>query len=129
MAIGKDETYVGDILNLLNMDKRVINDLMRNNTTNDVRMLRIIRKAGSIDDAGKSEAQYKLYKKMLDERLSREQLIEFVNKTTTKEQNTIMVTGRHRKFTDQRINLGESIIILFLKKRQIHNYVGRFIHT
>ncbi len=99
VAIGKDETYVGDILNLLNMDKRVINDLLRNSTTNDVRMLRIIRKAGKIDATGISDAQYMLYKKMVKDHLSRQQLMELVNSKAKKEQSAIQISGRHRKYT------------------------------
>jgi len=43
-AIGKNETYVGDVLNTLKMDQRIINDLVQNRTTDDVRLLRAFRR-------------------------------------------------------------------------------------
>ncbi|TRZ53827.1 ParB/RepB/Spo0J family partition protein [bacterium] len=41
-AIGKDDTFISDILNTLEMDQRIIDDLVPNKTTADVRLLRAI---------------------------------------------------------------------------------------
>ncbi|MCF8359997.1 MAG: ParB/RepB/Spo0J family partition protein [Prolixibacteraceae bacterium] len=70
-AIGKDETYVGDLLNTVNMDQRIIDDLLKNNTTNDVRLLRIIRKVEKVDENQVSEKQWLIYQQFKKEGLSR----------------------------------------------------------
>lgn len=73
-AIGKDETYVGDIMNLLKLDHRILNHLATNNPTGDVRLLRLIRQAGKVDSQGVCEKQYKLYLQYVHQKWSREQL-------------------------------------------------------
>lgn len=70
-AIGKDETYVGDLLNTVNMDQRIIDDLLKNKTTNDVRLLRTIRTVDKVDETQKSDKQWQLYQRFLAEGLSR----------------------------------------------------------
>jgi len=74
-AIGKDETYIGDLINTLNMDERIVADLKKNKTINDVRMLRAIRRYGKGDIPGHSEAQWKLYQRILSEKLSRQEVL------------------------------------------------------
>lgn len=76
-AIGKDKTFVGDILSTLKMDKRIIDDLLENQTTEDVRLLRAIRK---YDEAvkNKSDKQWELYKRFRDENLSRNKVLRIV---------------------------------------------------
>ncbi len=83
-AIGKDETYVGDVINVLKMDERIINDLAENKTINDVRLLRLIRNAYKVEADGRSTKQYSLYLKCIKDNLTRAQL----NRIIKKEQNT-----------------------------------------
>ena len=77
-AIGKDRTYVGDILNLLKMDGRIVKDLAENKSISDVRILRMIRNAYKTDNDGKSTKQYALYDKTVKEKLSRTQLARLI---------------------------------------------------
>ncbi len=77
-AIGKDETYVGDIMNLLKMDKRIIADLAENNTLNDVRILRMIRNTHKVDKDGISDKQHSLYLKCAKDKLSRAQISKLI---------------------------------------------------
>jgi len=72
-AIGKDETYVGDIMNLLLMDQRIIDDLAENHTVEDVRLLRLIRRREPAKD-NQSDRQWELYQKVLKEKLTRKDL-------------------------------------------------------
>lgn len=78
IAIGKDETYVGDILNILKMDERIISDLAENNSISDVRLLRIIRNADKVNKEGRSNRQFNLYNKVTHEKLSRNQLSNYI---------------------------------------------------
>ncbi len=79
-SIGKDETYVGDILNLLKMDPRIISGLSGEKKLTDLRMLRMIRNAEPVDASGKSDKQYKLYLKCVHENFTRKRLQEFLQK-------------------------------------------------
>ena len=96
-AIGKDETYVGDTLNLLNMDKRIIEELSSHNTTNDVRLLRLIRKVEKVDENGISDKQYDLYKKAIYKKLSRNDVQKLVAKNKTTPSGVFSSTGTYRK--------------------------------
>lgn len=106
-AIGKDETYVGDLLQTLNMDKRIIDDLLKNKTTNDVRILRAIRKIEDIDENGRSDKQLELYNKFIKENLSRQEVFSMARVTKGSEHKAIDIrfTPRHieidlpRKYT------------------------------
>ena len=75
-AIGKDQTYVGDLLNTLNMDKRIIEDLLKNKTTNDVRLLRAIRRSDKTDSDGLSDVQWSLYERFKKEGLTRAEVLQ-----------------------------------------------------
>ncbi len=97
-AIGKDETYVGDILKLLNLDKRIINDILKNQTTNDVRLLRLIRLSGELDEGGKSDAQFFVYQKFKKENLTRQELMALVSSGDKKIIRPVSVSGRNKKF-------------------------------
>ncbi len=77
-ASGKDKTFVSDVMNTLKMDSRIIDDLMENRTTDDVRMLKIIRQAGQADDKGKNETQWKIYQEAISKKLTRKQVKELV---------------------------------------------------
>ena len=80
-AIGKDETFVGDMINAANMDQRIIDDLLKNKTTNDVRLLRSIRRVEKVDENQVSEKQWELYQRFINENLSRFE-IQKLSKTT-----------------------------------------------
>lgn len=74
-AIGKTAAYVGEILNNLNLDQRIIDDLVKNKTVTDNRILRIIRNYAPVDNKGKSEKQWELYNKVIIQKISRDQLL------------------------------------------------------
>lgn len=76
ITIGKDETYIGDLLNTLNMDNRIIDDLKKNKSINDVRMLRAIRRYDKTDNKGRSDKQWELYNRVLSEKLPREKVLD-----------------------------------------------------
>ena len=78
-TIGKDETLVNDTLNLLKLDKRIIDDLAKHTTIKDVRMLRSIRHADPVDKQGVSDDQFELYQRVVNEKLSREDLKKIMN--------------------------------------------------
>jgi len=110
-SIGKDETYVGDLMNLLNMDKRILSHLAKFNPNADVRALRIIRKSGTTNENGKSDAQNKLYLKYVHQKLSREQLQNAVQKeqdklTTSSEMQQVAVKNSVKGF---RIDVNEKL--------------------
>ncbi|MCO5255506.1 MAG: ParB/RepB/Spo0J family partition protein [Lentimicrobium sp.] len=73
-AIGKDETYVGDLLSTLQLDSRIIEDLAKNNLIKDLRLLRLIRLYEPVDSKGVSNAQWELYRKVLFSKMSRKEL-------------------------------------------------------
>ena len=77
-VLGKDETYVGDLLNMLKMDKRIIDDLIKTKSINDVRLLRMIRRAEPVNEDGSNIKQVLLYNKVKEEKLSRQQLAELI---------------------------------------------------
>jgi len=77
-ALSKDETYVGDVLNALKMDKRILNHISKYNTKTDVRLLRMIRQVQKINPAGYADKQWALFQKVLNENISRAQLADFV---------------------------------------------------
>lgn len=85
-AIGKDETFVGDILSTLKMDQRIIDDLLQNQNTEDVRLLRAIRK---YDEAvnNKSDKQWEIYRRFVDENLTRGKVLGIVKEGSSKEQD------------------------------------------
>ncbi len=90
-AIGKDETYVGDLLNTLNMDTRIIDDLKNENSIKDLRLLRSIRRIEKVDSAGKSQKQFEVYIAAKHQGMSREDLASFLkakDKPTQKNWNT-----------------------------------------
>jgi len=74
-AIGRDETYVGDLLKTVNLDHRIISDLVKNKTTNDVKTHRAIRRVEPVNEHQKSEKQWKLYTEFREKGLSRAEVI------------------------------------------------------
>ena len=97
-AIGKDETYVGDLLNILNMDKRIIDDVAAHKTTNDVRLLRAIRKVNPVSEEGISEKQFKVYNQFKKEKLSRREVIDLVNREKGNIEKPFSLSGNQRKY-------------------------------
>lgn len=95
-SIGKSNGYIGEILNNLQLDNRIIEDLIKNKTITDNRILRALRKFCPIDNNGKSDRQWDLYKRVINQKLTRNHILELVktkkaakteteNKTTTEE--------------------------------------------
>ena len=79
-AIGKDATYVSDVINMLKMDKRILNHIAKHNPNADVRLLRIVRQVEKIDEKGISNKQNTLYLHYVHEKLTRGQLTRLVEK-------------------------------------------------
>jgi len=107
-AIGKDETYVGDVLNLLKMDQRIINELKGNSSIKDVRILRAIRK---FDKAvkNKSDKQWELYQMVSGEGLSRNQLAKYlkskrknISKPNIEFRKNKIVIVMHEEWSDEK---------------------------
>jgi len=73
------------------MDKRIIDDLPHNKTTNDVRALRAIRKAGHTDENGLSDAQWDFYRKFIEEKLSRKEVLDLSRKERTIRQKELKI--------------------------------------
>jgi len=84
VALGKDETYIGDLLNTLKLDQRIIEDIVKNDQIKDLRLLRSIRRVSATDNAGASEDQWSLYMKVLREKLGRKEINKLVAKPKQK---------------------------------------------
>lgn len=99
-AIGKDETYVGDVLNTLKMDKRVIDDITKTGIIKDVRLLRLIRNIDPADEKQRSQKQWDLYKRVIAEKLTRMDVQQIVKeqklqgKNATNSQQWVLKPGR-----------------------------------
>ena len=78
LALGKDETYIGDLLNTLKLDQRIIEDIVKNDPIKDLRLLRSIRRVAATDKEGASEDQWSLYRKVLREKLGRKEINKLV---------------------------------------------------
>lgn len=129
-AIGKTTAYVGEILNNLKLDNRIIDDLVKNRTISDSRMLRAIRKIGSVDSTGKSDKQWELYNRAARYNLSRDQLMQEVKSVKNKEKRVPAVLkkeyGNNISFIIPREMLSKSafsqlhaIILNFTKKHGV----------
>jgi len=88
-SLGKDETYVGDVLNTLNMDKRIVEDLAKNNTIKDVRLLRVIRQIDDVDENQESTMQWNLYENVVKNNLSRQQVANYLKELFHKKRKKI----------------------------------------
>jgi len=96
-AIGKDETYVGDLLSTLKMDSRIIEDLLKNKPTNDVRVLRAIRKVEDSGDGEQSERQWELYRRFISEGLSRNEVFAIAREARSGPGKGIRIKVRPRR--------------------------------
>jgi ParB family transcriptional regulator, chromosome partitioning protein len=79
-ALGKDESYVGDLLKTLKMDSRILEDLKAGHGIHDMRILRIIRNAEKVNKSGISKSQYDLYQMVKREKMTRKELSELVKR-------------------------------------------------
>jgi ParB family chromosome partitioning protein len=79
VALGVSEGTVGTKINNLKMDKRIIEDLIANNSISDQKVLKAIRTIENINDDGKSEKQYSTYRKIVDEKLKRTDALEYIS--------------------------------------------------
>jgi ParB family chromosome partitioning protein len=131
-AIGKDETFVGDVLNTLKMDKRIIKDITRTNSIKDVRLLRLIRKIDDVDENQTSPKQWDLYKKVISEKLSRKQVQEIVlhqslqGKKPNKEKPWQLKAGKTfigLKFNTGKINSAKQQKILKLLEEKMQELI------
>ncbi|PKP04178.1 MAG: hypothetical protein CVU14_00605 [Bacteroidetes bacterium HGW-Bacteroidetes-9] len=93
-AIGKDETYVGDLLATLQLDYRIIEDLAKNNLIKDLRLLRLIRLYNPVDEKGVSNPQWELYRKVLLTKMSRRELTILLKKPAN---NPVVKTWRMKQ--------------------------------
>jgi len=96
-AIGKHETFVSDILNTLDMDQRIIDDLIANKTTEDVRLLRAIRRVDTAKK-NKSDKQWALYQRYLTENLTRKDVINTVKESKGSSQ-PFKIEGSSKSFS------------------------------
>ncbi|MDD2634102.1 MAG: ParB/RepB/Spo0J family partition protein [Bacteroidales bacterium] len=106
-SLGIDETYVGDLLNMLRMDKRVVNDLLKNRSIKDVRILRMIRLEAPVDENGNSNEQLALYNNIKDNNLSRGQVITLIRnrKLERKKNENKPLAQFNIKHTDKTVNI------------------------
>lgn len=118
IAIGKDATYVGDVINTLKMDSRIIEDLAKNNTIRDFRILRIIRKSAPAAE-NKSDKQWQFYSEIIDRGLSRKEAAQLCStKTTTQrklwkistDKNLLRINFNVSKLSKEQINLFTGIV-------------------
>jgi len=96
-AIGKDQTYVGDLLGTLKLDKRIIDDLLKNKKINDVRMMRSIRRVGEADENGYNEEQWKLYQKVIEQGLTRKEVLQIANQDQSNQVKETIVKFKPRR--------------------------------
>jgi ParB/RepB/Spo0J family partition protein len=90
-AIAKDETFIGDLISMLQLDSRIIDDLAKNNLIKDLRILRLIRLSAAVDKNGFSNEQWELYRKVLFSKMSRKELAQLIKKP---ESNPALKTWR-----------------------------------
>lgn len=77
-ALAKDETYVGDLLSTLQLDKRILEELAQANHIKDMRMLRLIRLQESVNEDGFSDVQWELYRKVIFGKMNRQKLMKYL---------------------------------------------------
>ena len=130
VAIGKDETYVGDVLNLLNLDNRILSDILKNQTTNDVRLLRLIRKVEAVDEKGKSNKQFSIYSKFIKDKLSRNKLENLIRQTVEGEANKYKVSGKYNRFSvtlNQKLNPEQHQAVIDFLEAQLAKNIDKLI--
>jgi hypothetical protein len=108
-AIGKDKTYVGDLINTLKMDYRIVENLAEYKTTDDVRLLRAIRKAfpatkqieeqaDTENERWISDQQWDFYSKtIIQGQLSRDEVIDEIKTLVGARAKDIKIITKKRK--------------------------------
>ena len=108
-AIGKDKTYIGDLINTLKMDYRIVENLAEYKTTDDVRLLRAIRKAFPAiklheegteveDEKWTSDKQWDFYSKaVIEGKLSREDVFDEIKAQVGIKPKEIRFVAKKRK--------------------------------
>ena len=71
------------------MDKRIVDDLIKNNTIKDVRLLRLIRQIDEVDENQISEMQWNLYERVVSNKLSRQQVSNYLKDLFGKKQKKV----------------------------------------
>ncbi|HQI59169.1 MAG: ParB/RepB/Spo0J family partition protein [Tenuifilaceae bacterium] len=121
-AIGKDETYVNDLLNTLSMAPRVVEHLAKTNAVRDARLLRMIRRAAPLHKPEGEQRQWELYMLVVNQNMNRSQLADHLKKDKPKQpaqwnikfrQRQVDITLKTGKLTPERI---EKIQELLAKK-------------
>lgn len=100
-SIGKDETYIGDLLATLQLDSRIIEDLAQKNLIKDLRLLRLIKNYAPVDEKGKSEKQWELYRKVIFTKMSRKELAVHVKRPV----NAPAISTWSTKLTEKKITI------------------------
>jgi len=128
-AIGKDQTYVGDLLNTLNMDKRIIEDLLENKTTNDVRLLRAIRRVQKTDINSISEKQWELYQRFKTNNLTRKEVFHWSKNKQNKQKQGIEVKFKPRRIEvdlPKKYDLKQRQILIKIIHEKIHEILENY---
>ncbi len=77
-ALGVSESTVGDRVNNLKLDKRIIDDLIENNSITDQKVLKALRSVEKVDGDGVSEKQFELYESIVRQSLSRKDALDLI---------------------------------------------------
>ncbi len=96
-VIGKDETYIGDLLNTLNLDHRIIDDLVKNRTTDDVRLLRVIRRVEPVNAKKESKKQFDLYMRFKHGQLTRSKVVQLARSERVTEKGEVQFRFKGKK--------------------------------
>ncbi len=132
-SIGKSSGYVGEILNNLQLDNRIIEDLIKNKTITDNRILRALRKFCPVDNNGTSDRQWDLYNRVINQKLTRKHILELVktkdvnNKepegNSTKNKIKMKETEKNITFTVDKNGLSKEFL------RQLADMIENFVST
>ena len=85
--LGKTESWVREIINTLDMDTRVIEDIEKNRTIADFRILRAIRSYDKLNHEKKSDKQLELYEKIKAGNMSRAAVLEYTKSPAGEKQS------------------------------------------
>lgn len=99
-------------MNTLKMDKRIIEDVAKHNTIRDVRLLRMIRSVEPTDKKNHSTRQWFLYQKVVNEHLTRFQLVDYLKNEKQKREKS----GKTKPW---QIKTGKTTIQMKLKTGKI----------
>jgi ParB family chromosome partitioning protein len=77
-ALGVSTSNVSVRIGNLKLDKRIIKDLIVNNSINDQKVLKELRSVEKIDNEGKSALQFETYSHIVENELSRNDALEYI---------------------------------------------------